>query len=67
MPSRRQQGTDLRDFGFGQLSFLADHSRYNSHQPDKIQRGEIHSIVDERNLSPQGPKREEVKGRLLID
>jgi bisphosphoglycerate-dependent phosphoglycerate mutase len=50
---RRQQGADLRDFGFGQLPFLADHPRYNGHQPDSTQRWKVHSIGDERDLPPQ--------------
>ena len=44
------QSVDLCHSRSGQLPFLADHSRYDGHQPDSTQKWEIHSIADERDL-----------------
>jgi hypothetical protein len=45
---------------------LADYPRHNGHQPDSVQRWEIYSIADERNLPPQSAQGEKTDGRLLM-
>ena len=59
------QSFDLCHPRSGQFAFLADHSRYNGHQPDPTQKWKIHSIADERDLPSQTLERAQAESRLL--